>query len=112
MKNRRVRYEVGIGDWIVSGCKTLLVIKSRLDGYVLTSDGLYWHPDNMRYATEKEILREKQRTGMVLYKSWLRDFISQGSKVGKIGKDVLLGKFLKGKLPIEVAIEQSKSGVK
>lgn len=99
------RYSLAAGDWVVCGKNTLMVLDNRvLDGYVRTSDGLYWHPSVVRRATCIEMLAERRRQRRMQAAEWLEAAQAEAKRRGlKVPRGALVDRFGEGMLPLEAA---------
>lgn len=97
-------YRVGLGQWVVCGGKVLMALGSRLDGYVATSDGLFWHPSGMRRATVMEVLGALTLARKQFAKEWLKAAQEEAARRGlKVSRAKLIEAMQEGLLPVQAA---------
>jgi len=97
-------YRVGLGQWVVCGGKVLMALGSRLDGYVATSDGLFWHPSGMRRARFDEALGAMALARNRFAKEWLKAAQDEAVRRGlKVSRAKLVGAMEEGLLPVQAA---------
>ena len=107
---------VRVGDWATCGKgrarKARLVVGKRTDGYVRTSDGLFWRPEDLREPSVGRILDARDEAEAVFAAEWkleAREEAARRRLVPPASMEECERLMRKGMTPVQAAVAYGKA---